>query len=188
MLLRVLVLYWSLQSGKVAESTVTPLRYNLTILTHLEGGAQNRYEGIVSIDLEAKKATRYIYLNCRYLNMFVEKTWLLRWASGKRITATDIKKNAKKPNEVTVVINLPLRLGETYTMHIFYTGNLNRPQRYGYFAGHYDQTPQIFWALDFDKVPKTLTVGLLTAVMRTSLGFYVGNQFLVDKMDEFVRR
>jgi len=44
------------------------------------------------------------------------------------------------------------------------------------------------WALDFDKVPKTLTVGLLTAVMRTSLGFYVGNQFLVDKMDEFVRR
>nr|XP_036670383.1 aminopeptidase Q [Drosophila suzukii] len=147
MLLRVLVLYWSLQSGKVAESTVTPLRYNLTILTHLEGGAQNRYEGIVSIDLEAKKASRYIYLNCRYLNMFVEKTWLLRWASGKRITATDIKKNAKKPNEVTVVINLPLRLGETYTMHIFYTGNLNRPQKYGYFAGHYDQTPQIFYAL-----------------------------------------
>ncbi|XP_016959123.2 aminopeptidase Q [Drosophila biarmipes] len=146
MLLRILVLYWSFPSGKSAEGSVRPLRYNLTILTHLEGGSQNRYEGIVSIDLEAKKATRYIYINCRDLLTFPEKTWLVRWASGKTITTTDIK-NSKKANEVYLVLDLPLRLGETYTMHMFFTGRLTRPQRYGYFAGRYDETPQIYYAL-----------------------------------------
>ncbi|XP_016986014.1 aminopeptidase Q [Drosophila rhopaloa] len=148
MLLRILVLYLGFLSGKVAESLVKPLRYNLTILTHLDGGgAQNRYEGIVSIDILAQKATRSIFMNSRDLILFLEKTWLLRWASGKRISTIGIKKNAKKSNEVILTLKNNLNIGEVYTIHMFFTGGLNRPQRNGFFFGHYGKTPQVFYAV-----------------------------------------
>ncbi|XP_017080118.1 aminopeptidase Q [Drosophila eugracilis] len=148
MLLRIVVLYWSLSSKTFADSSVKPLRYNLTILTHLNGGgAQNQYEGIVSIDIEAIKYTRNIYLNSKDLNMFKEKTWLLRWASGRRISAVELRKNAKKPDEIILIMEHPLKLGEKYTLHIFFMGGLNRPQRYGYFSGYYDKTPRVFFSV-----------------------------------------
>ncbi|XP_017059737.2 thyrotropin-releasing hormone-degrading ectoenzyme [Drosophila ficusphila] len=43
------------------------------------------------------------------------------------------------------------------------------------------------WALDENKVPKSLVVGLFTAVLRTPLGHHLGTQFLNDQMEEILR-
>ncbi|KAH8363988.1 hypothetical protein KR084_001156, partial [Drosophila pseudotakahashii] len=147
MLLRIVVLYLSLTSGKVAESSVTPLRYNLTILTHLRNGVQSQYEGIAMIDIKAMKSSKYIYLNARDLNMYLEKTWVTRWVTGHFINTVEIKKTPNKSDEVQLILRLPLRIGETYTLYIFFTGGLTRPKKFGYFSGHYERTPQILYAL-----------------------------------------
>ncbi|KAI8041186.1 hypothetical protein M5D96_005440 [Drosophila gunungcola] len=149
MLLRLLVLYWSLAWGEVAgKSVVEPVRYNLTILTHLAGGgAQHRYEGIVSIDLAVKKATRKFHLRAFDMKLFLHKTWLVRWASGKRINVIAMKRKPISNRRVLLIVKDNLHAGEAYTLHMFFTGELNSSQRNGYFSGHYDRTPQVFYAL-----------------------------------------
>ncbi|XP_043651025.1 aminopeptidase Q [Drosophila teissieri] len=148
MLPKILVLFCTFLPGNIAESSVKPLRYNLTILTRLDsGGARNQFEGIVSIDIEATKSTRFINLNSRDLNIFRKKTWLLRWASGRKIRALELKKNVKEPSVVKLVMELPLKFGETYTLNMFFSGDLDRQQEYGYFAGHYDKTPKVFYSM-----------------------------------------
>jgi len=44
------------------------------------------------------------------------------------------------------------------------------------------------WALDSKKVPRTMTASLLSAVLRSPLGYYVGKQFLIDHSKEILRR
>ncbi|XP_070135416.1 aminopeptidase Q isoform X2 [Drosophila bipectinata] len=46
----------------------------------------------------------------------------------------------------------------------------------------------LLWALDRKMVPRSLTVGLLTSVLKGYLGYYVGKQFLMKNMDQIVRR
>ncbi|XP_002094456.2 aminopeptidase Q [Drosophila yakuba] len=148
MLPKIIVLFCTFLPGKISESSVNPLRYNLTILTRLDsGGARNQFEGIASIDIEATKSTRFINLNSRDLNVFRKKTWLLRWASGRKIRALELKKNVKEPSVINLVLELPLKFGETYTLNMFFSGDLDRQQEYGYFAGHYNETPKVFYSM-----------------------------------------
>ncbi|KAH8315267.1 hypothetical protein KR074_001236 [Drosophila pseudoananassae] len=46
----------------------------------------------------------------------------------------------------------------------------------------------LLWALDRKMVPRSLTVGLLTSVLKGYLGYYVGKQFLMSNMDQILRR
>ncbi|KAH8259379.1 hypothetical protein KR026_003223 [Drosophila bipectinata] len=46
----------------------------------------------------------------------------------------------------------------------------------------------LLWALDRKMVPRSLTVGLLTSVLKGYLGYYVGKQFLMKNMDQILRR
>ncbi|XP_043063644.1 uncharacterized protein LOC122319884 [Drosophila ficusphila] len=84
MLLWTLVLCWSLSSGNVAESTMKPLHYNLTILAHLFNPiSDSRYEGVMAIKMLSKQRSNTIYLNApRELSLNVKKTWIVRYASG----------------------------------------------------------------------------------------------------------
>lgn len=147
MLLKILVLFCTLLSGKLAESFVKPLRYNLTILTRLGSeDEQNQFEGIVSIDIEATQPTRVIYLNSLNITISRQRTWIYRWASGRKIGALQIKRIIKKTSLIKIVIELPLRSGEIYTLNMLFSGNLDRSQQYGYFAGYYDKTPRVFYS------------------------------------------
>ncbi|EDV51441.2 aminopeptidase Q [Drosophila erecta] len=147
MLPKILILLCAFLPEKATGSTVKPLRYNLKILTRLDaGGARNLFEGIVSIDIEATKSTRFIYLNSSDLYILKRKTWLLRWASGKKLSVLQLQKNVREPRVVKLVIELPLRYGEKYTLNMFFSRNFNQ-KGHGYYASYYDKTPKVFYSM-----------------------------------------
>lgn len=137
-------------SGVGADLNVDPISYNLSILTRLGGGsAENRYDGFVGIDFMVKNSTKKITIFASDLNLFTQKTWLLRKITGRRISVAKVTRNKKSPipDELNIYFTHTLWLGEVYTLNMNFQGALNRPQRIGYFSVRYNSPVSQFYAL-----------------------------------------
>ncbi|KAH8338646.1 hypothetical protein KR067_002566, partial [Drosophila pandora] len=141
--------FHSLSSGG-ADLNVDPIYYNVSILTRLDGGsAQNRYEGFVGIDVMVKNSTKKITIFASDLNLFAQRSWLLRKTTGRRISVVKATRNKKSatPDELTIFLTHTLRLGEVYTLYMYFQGALNRPQKFGYFSVRYNTPEPHFYAI-----------------------------------------
>ncbi|KAH8270079.1 hypothetical protein KR018_003655 [Drosophila ironensis] len=148
MLLLLLVACLHMLLKGVALDFVEPVRYNLTILTHLEGGpAETRTEGLVIIDMKVKAQTKVITLHSYDLSIYVEKTWLVRQASNGRITVLSAARSPTDHSKLTIRFSHTLKLGELYTLYMYFRGGLNQMQQTGYFWDEYMESERMRYTI-----------------------------------------